>query len=82
MPRYFKLRDGHEWWWTDVMHPEEMIESFAHSIQREDAPGLSIERIMGEIKVYRFHESDPRGGQVSRLEWRGSHFWVAEREVA
>lgn len=84
MPRYVKMRDGHDWLWTDVLRAEEMIESFASTIQREDAPGLTVERIVPQIKVYRFHELDPhgRGGQVSRLEAKiGGHYWVASREI-
>jgi hypothetical protein len=81
MPRYLKLRDGHDWLWSDVLDPEDMVESFARSIQREDAPGYTVERIVSEIKVYRFHETDRRAGQVSRLEWSGGHYWVASREI-
>lgn len=83
MPRYMKMRDGCDWLWTDVMSSEDMIESFARSVQREDAPGLTIEQIVAEIKVYRFHPDLPLAGQVSRLEWHppGGHFWVASREI-
>jgi hypothetical protein len=82
MPRFFKLRDGHDWLWTDVLDSEDMIESFAQSIQR-DAPGLTVEQIVPQIKVYRFHESHPLGGKVSRLECEllGGPKWVATRET-
>lgn len=82
MSRFFKLRDGCDWMWTDVMQPEEMIESFASSIQQEDAPGLTVEAIVAGMRVYRYHWTHRLGGEVSRLEYRaGGHIWVAEREL-
>lgn len=81
MPRFFKLRDGCDWMWTDVLRPEEMIESFALSIQHEDAPGWTVEQVIPEIKVFRYPDSHRLGGQVSRLEHRATgHIWVAVRE--
>lgn len=84
MPRFRKLRNGCDWLWTDVMQAEEMIESFARSIQREDAPGSTVEQIVGKIKVYRFNADHRLAGQVSRLEWGTPTglYWVASREVS
>lgn len=82
MPRFGKLRDGCDWMWTDVYRAEEMIESFARSIQREDMPRVPLDVIIERIKVNRFHESDPLAGEVSRLEYHeGRHYWVATREL-
>lgn len=76
MPRYFKLRDGHDWMWFDVLDSEDAVESFARSI--ESADGITVDR--SDIVVYRYPASYRVQG-VSRLEYTvGRHYWVASRE--
>lgn len=74
MPRFFKIRDGHDWMWFDVLSSEDAIESFARTIERDEG---SCDR--AAIKVYRYPESYSVQG-VSRLEYQGRHYWVASRE--
>lgn len=92
MPRFLKLRSGHDWLWTDVERAEDMIESFARTIVR-DEEGCSLSgkepternlaRVRDAMKVYRFHESHRLAGEVSRLEYQGGrNFWVASRDLA
>jgi hypothetical protein len=83
VPRFFKLRDGCDWLWDDVLQAEDEIEGFAHSIQRQDAPGWTVEKIVADMRVFRYHPDDRLAGQVSRLEHQATgHYWVASREHA
>lgn len=86
MPRFHKIRDGHAWGWSDVQDAEDMPRSLAHSVLRDrgnhDPSEAEVSAVAATVKVYRYGQSNPLAGKVSRVE-HGSisrrPYWVAER---
>jgi hypothetical protein len=81
MPRFYLYRSGTEWGFFQTIN-EDVVEQFARSIRREDAPGLEQSEIVEEIIVMRFAPSHVLDGQISRMEWGEvtGRYWVAQRE--